>query len=85
MRGGKRADSARTRTARALGIAHAYADYRELLDNHELDGLVVATPHAFHYEIALAAVQKGLHVLVEKPMVLDPAHGRHLLSEARDM
>lgn len=53
--------------------APAYEDYRTLLDIHagELDGMLIATPHAYHFEQAMASLQAGLHVLLEKPMVID--------------
>jgi len=45
-----------------------YADYREMLEQEELDGVSVATPDFLHREIAVAALQSGRHVLVEKPL-----------------
>ncbi|MDW8352150.1 MAG: Gfo/Idh/MocA family oxidoreductase [Anaerolineae bacterium] len=50
-----------------FGFAHATEDYRELLAQ-ELDAVVVASPHILHYEHARAALEAGLHVMVEKPM-----------------
>ena len=51
----------------AFGFAYATEDYHDLLDNCELDGVVVASPHTLHYEHACAALEKGLHVMCEKP------------------
>jgi predicted dehydrogenase len=47
-----------------------YRDYRRMLDRHarELDAVVVSTPDHAHFPIALAAMQRGLHVYVEKPL-----------------
>ena len=61
------------------GIGTTYTDYRELLDGHELDGAVVAVWHAAHYEVACAVLERGLHLLLEKPMVLRAAHARELI------
>ena len=47
---------------------HAFPDYRQLLDGAELDALVVATHADTHAEISVAALERGLHVLCEKPM-----------------
>jgi predicted dehydrogenase len=44
-----------------------FADYRELLDSGAVDAVLIATPHYLHPPIAVAAFQKGLHVLIEKP------------------
>jgi predicted dehydrogenase len=38
-----------------------------------VDGVVVATPRQTHVELTLAALRRGLHVLVEKPLAPDPA------------
>jgi predicted dehydrogenase len=70
----------RTRAVARFGVERAYADWRELLDAVPLDALVVATPPAHHFAPAAAALERGIHVLVEKPMVVDPADGRRLLA-----
>ena len=51
------------------GIA-THADWRELIDAHRLGALVVCSPHATHAEVTLAALDAGLHVLVEKPLCI---------------
>ncbi len=45
-----------------------YKDYREMLEREELNAVSVVTPDHLHREIALDALEAGLHVLVEKPM-----------------
>jgi UDP-N-acetylglucosamine 3-dehydrogenase len=47
-----------------------YGDWRELLDKeaNELDAVSIASPSALHAEMALAALEVGLHLLVEKPI-----------------
>ncbi len=47
-----------------------YADYREVLDNHSVHGIVIAAPTALHREIAVAAAEKGKHIFCEKPMAM---------------
>jgi predicted dehydrogenase len=42
----------------------------------------VATPHTFHYESALAAIEANKHVLIEKPSTATSAELRHLLRVA---
>ncbi|HIZ56823.1 MAG TPA: Gfo/Idh/MocA family oxidoreductase [Firmicutes bacterium] len=44
-----------------------FTDYHDLLDSGLIDAVLIATPHYFHPEIAVAAFAKGLHVLSEKP------------------
>lgn len=43
-------------------------DWRDLIDNPSIDAVIVATPVSTHFDIALAALRAGKHVLVEKPM-----------------
>lgn len=44
-----------------------FTDYRELLEVEGLDFVDIATPNKFHSIIAVAALEKGLHVICEKP------------------
>lgn len=55
-----------------------YADYNELLANEELDGVIVATPDDLHHEHTLACLERGLPVLVEKPITRSLAHAEEL-------
>ena len=52
-----------------FGFRFATENYLELLEQ-ELDGVVVSTPHHLHYTQARAALERGLHVMCEKPMTL---------------
>lgn len=63
--------------------AKYYRDYRELLDKEQknIDAVVVSTPDHMHTPIALASMQLGKHVYVEKPLTHDIAEAR-LLTEA---
>src|SRR3989338_811313 len=60
------------KTLRALsGCELAYTaaeDWRELLDKKDIDGAGIATPPATHPEIAIAFLQQGVPVFIEKPM-----------------
>ena len=54
----------------------------ELLGRDDIRAVVVATPAETHYPIARACLLAGKHVYVEKPLVLDEAHGRELIELA---
>jgi predicted dehydrogenase/nucleoside-diphosphate-sugar epimerase len=54
--------------AEAHGIATVCATLDELLNTIELDVLHVITPPAYHYECARAALERGVHVFIEKPI-----------------
>ena len=67
-----------------FGFGYTTEDYRALLADCELDGVVVASPHTLHYEHARAALEKGLHVMCEKPFTTRAAHARELVRLARE-
>lgn len=54
----------------------------ELLE-HELDGIVIATPSALHAEQAIAALERGLAVFCQKPLARDGQETRRVLEAAR--
>lgn len=58
--------------------AKLYESYDEMLGAETLDGVVLVTPHTTHYAQAKAALEHGLHVLVEKPMVTSVEHAYDL-------
>lgn len=47
------------------------SDWRALLDPDQADGIIIATPPAQHFEMAMAAVQARIPVFVEKPLTMD--------------
>jgi predicted dehydrogenase len=59
-----------------------YADYRKLLENKDVQGVIIATPNHTHTLIALAAIAAGKHVYVEKPVSHNIAEGRMLVEAA---
>jgi predicted dehydrogenase len=66
-----------------FGIKTGYADWRSLLAGTELDALLIAAPAATHAEIAVAALEAGLHVFCEKPLAITLADIDRI-SAARD-
>jgi len=54
-----------------FGADYCATDYREVLNDKEVDAVVIATRHDTHASIALEALQAGKHVLLEKPLALE--------------
>jgi predicted dehydrogenase len=56
----------------AFGIEHAYADWREMLTTRpEIEAVSICTPNGHHADPAVEALDRGLHVMVEKPMAMN--------------
>jgi predicted dehydrogenase len=53
-----------------------------MLDAVPMDAVVISSPHTLHYEHATAALEKGCHVLVEKPLTTNAADARALVKLA---
>jgi predicted dehydrogenase len=53
-------------------------DHRELIGRTDVDAVLVASPHAFHAEVTLAAIEAGKHVLVEKPMCMNVREAKEI-------
>jgi predicted dehydrogenase len=62
--------------------AAAFSDPLAMLDEEGLHALIVASPTTLHVPIALRAVERGIAVLVEKPIAGDVAQGRLLVAAA---
>ncbi len=66
----------------SFGVPHSTTDYRTLLQQ-DLDAVIVASPHRFHFEHAKASFQARLHVMCEKPMTLHAREAWELVNLAR--
>jgi len=69
--------------ASELGIPKAYSDYERMLDEARPEAVVVATPNDVHAPMALAAIQRGMHVFCEKPLGLTVAEAEQMTEAAR--
>ncbi|WP_299651288.1 Gfo/Idh/MocA family oxidoreductase [uncultured Jannaschia sp.] len=64
-------------------IPRAYDDLAQMNADPGVDIVYVATPHNHHLPVALAAIEAGKHVLVEKPLALNVAEAERLRDTAR--
>ncbi|AFY86350.1 Gfo/Idh/MocA family protein [Chroococcidiopsis thermalis] len=58
-------------------------DSQDLFADSNIDAIAIATPVSTHYDLALAALQAGKHVLVEKPMTVSSEQAIRLIEEAQ--
>ncbi|WP_151525164.1 Gfo/Idh/MocA family protein [Serinicoccus kebangsaanensis] len=77
-------DGGRARTfADEFGIPRSYGSYAELIADPEVDAIYISSTHPFHRDQALACIEAGKHVLVEKPTTLTVHDTEAVLDEGR--
>jgi predicted dehydrogenase len=67
-----------------FGFRFATESAEELVNYPGLDAVFVVSPHTLHYEHARLALERGLHVLCEKPMCTQAEHARELVRLAKE-
>ena len=70
--------SDKSREAALLGVPW-FRDWRELLESGMCDAVILTVPHFQHHEIAIAALERGIHVLCEKPAGVRASDVRRML------
>ena len=59
-------------------------DYKEILNDSEIEAVSICTPASTHYKIIKEALESGKHVLVEKPLTLNSKEGEELVELAKN-
>lgn len=77
-----RESAALAKIARDFGVPHATTNVDELLAVPDLEAVIIASTPNVHYAQAKAALMRGLHVLLEKPMTFTAAEARELVELA---
>ena len=62
--------------------AKRFGSYPEMLAINAIDAILIATPHVLHPDVAIAALDKGIHVLCEKPLAVTVKQGRAVVDAA---
>ena len=60
-------------------------DYNKILNDKEVDAVVIATPVSTHFKIGLDALNKGKHVLIEKPITNNSNEAKKLIDRAAQL
>ena len=77
-------ESVRKALARQYPSSKVVGSYQEVLENDSVDAVVLATPAHTHAELAVAALQSGKHVFVEKPLALSVADAERVAQAVAD-
>ena len=62
-----------------------FLDHKDLLSQVALDATEISTPHTFHFEQIMDSLDRGLHVLTEKPMVCKVDHARQVMEKSQEV
>jgi UDP-N-acetylglucosamine 3-dehydrogenase len=63
---------------------NGYTDYNDLLAIDDLTAVSIATPTVTHLEVGMAAIEAGKHLLVEKPLTINPDDALKLIQAAKN-
>lgn len=74
---------ARRELAKADGLI-AYENPNDLLNDPTVEAVLIATPNHLHFPLAMAALERGKHVICEKPATLTAAEFKQLMDAARE-
>ncbi|MCO5236834.1 MAG: Gfo/Idh/MocA family oxidoreductase [Chitinophagaceae bacterium] len=66
-----------------LHVDATYTDMDEMLEKENVQGAIIATPHTAHYAPAIKCIQKGINILIEKPMTTTIGDARNLADLAK--
>ncbi len=69
---------------RKFGVHRVYTDYHELLEDPKIDAVSICTPPYLHKQMVVDAVERGKHVLCEKPLAVNTKEAYELLREVGD-
>src|ERR1700712_4617707 len=81
---GSRSQDSADAFAKTHGIGTAHPSYEALVADPEVDVIYVGTPHPFHYENTVLALNAGKHVLVEKAFTINQGQAQELVDLATE-
>mgnify|MGYP001605315917 FL=1 len=56
------------KTQRTFRIPKTYTDYNLMIETEKLDAVIIAVPTSRHKQVAIDCINKGIHILLEKPI-----------------
>ncbi len=76
-------DESRVKKFTEISGCSGYTNYKEMLSKESPDIVLVATPHKFHAQMAIDAINSGAHVYVEKPMAITFSEALSMVEASR--
>nr|WP_314420872.1 Gfo/Idh/MocA family oxidoreductase [uncultured Erwinia sp.] len=70
--------------AKRFGALHAFGDWREMLQDPNIDVIDITSPNHLHHQMALEAIAAGKHVYCEKPLAVTEPQAREMAAAARE-
>lgn len=64
-------------------VNNTYIDYEEMLNNPDIEVVNICTPNAFHADMAIKAIEKGKHVMIEKPIATSVEDANRIIEAAK--
>jgi predicted dehydrogenase len=80
---GRRDGASLVHAARKFRCEHAVSDYKQILDDEEVNAVFIVTGHSSHAPLVIEALEAGRHVFVEKPLAIDKAQLTDVAGAAR--
>jgi predicted dehydrogenase len=77
-------EAARDAARGEFALPEVYADYRVMLDRERPDAVFIATPDWLHRDPVMAALERGIHVHVEKPLTTSEAEAAEIVRKVRE-
>jgi len=70
--------------SQALSIPRAYGDWRDLIEDEEIQVVQITSPNYLHFPQAKAALQAGKHVVCDKPLTISPEESKELVDLVKE-
>ncbi|NOZ64622.1 MAG: Gfo/Idh/MocA family oxidoreductase [Caldiserica bacterium] len=67
-----------------FGISRGYKDPEEMLEKEKLDAVSICTPNFLHASQSILSLEKGCHVLLEKPMATNTTEAREIVKKVKE-
>ena len=76
-------ESAAEDAKKQYSMAKSYSDYKQMLADKDVQAVIIGTPNKFHAEQAIASLNAGKHVFLEKPMAMNVAEADAIVAAAK--